>query len=138
MSVALKKMISKDLVSKSVTKPLLITITKKGISAKRITIKSMVKYKNLERSEKNSMEPPAFSNSLKKIVVLNKQRDKKREKEINLEIKTKTFNAFIIDAKKTIRVELIEYFEDKVPLDLIKDISLSISNKIYDMLFEYF
>jgi len=40
--------------------------------------------------------------------------------------------------KTMIKKELIEYFEDKVPLDLVKDITLSITTKIYDMFFEYF
>ena len=35
--------------------------------------------------------------------------------------------------KTTIKKELIEYFEDKVPLDLVKDITLSISTKIHDV-----
>ena len=138
LSVALKKMESVDLVSKSVSRPMLITITKKGISVKRIAIKSMVKYKNLEISEKKLMEQPFSSSILYKTVAINNQRDGAKENEINLEVKTKIFNAFISNAKKTIKEELIEYFEAKVPLDLIKDITLSISNKIHDMLFEYF
>ena len=98
----------------------------------------MVKYKNLEISEKELMEQPFSSPILYKSVALNNQRNEAKENEINLETKTKIFNSFISNAKKTIKEELIEYFEAKVPLDLIKDITLSISNKIHDMLFEYF
>ena len=37
-----------------------------------------------------------------------------------------------------IKEESIEYFDAKVHLDLLKDITLSISTKIDDLLFEYF
>ena len=138
LSVALKKMESKDLVSKSTNRPMLITITKKGISIKRSAIKSMVKYKNLEISEKKVKKQSVSPNILNKTAILNIRRDNVKENKINPESKTKKFNAFVTKTKTTIKEDLIEYFEDKVPLDLIKDITLSVSTKIHDMLFEYF
>ena len=138
LSVALKKMVSDHLVSKSISRPMLITITKKGINTKRIAIKNIVKYQNLKPFEKKAVEQTESFTILNRRVALGNNIDKIKEIKPNLEIKTKTFNAFIIEAKKTIKEELIEYFEDKVPLHLIKDITLSISNRIHDMLFEYF
>ena len=53
LSVALKKLELKHLISKSVKRPMMITITEKGKSIRQTAIKSMAKYKQVKGSEKN-------------------------------------------------------------------------------------
>ena len=138
LSVALKKMASKDLVLKSVNRPMQITITKKGINAKQNTLKNMVKYKKFDVSEENLKKQPSSPYIMNRAINQNIRSNKAGVENRTLETKTKKFNAFVSKTKTTIKEDLEEYFEYKVPLDLIKDITLSVSAKIHDLLFEYF
>lgn len=139
LSVALKKLEKENLILKNNSRPMLISITDKGSKLRQHAIKTMVKY-NTQNTLKGDIKPTTIStfNLKQNRSILNENMSKRKEKEISISQKTKLFDNFINEVKTIVKEDLTEYFEYKIPLDLIRDITRSIYSRIHDKLFDYF
>ena len=135
LSVALKKLEQNELIKKDNGRPQKISLTKRGIYEKNITLKEIMKFRN-HNSEKKNIKNSAKNNT-KKIFKITQGKPIKN-KTHNTSDKKVVFDAFIKDVRRIVENELIEYIGARIPLEILSEISLEVRNKINDKLYKYF
>ena len=131
LSVALKKMEIAEYITKSNTRPLIISMKKKGALLRQDIIKDLLKFRKVKRQT-------IISKKERKNHLLNKKQEIYHAKPNSLTERMKVFDLFIHDVRLILKRELNEYFENRIPCELLKDIIISISHEIHNKLFEYF
>ncbi len=109
LSVLLKKMEKKNLITKSLNRPIIISVTDNGEKTRRNAINELAKFKN-EGSNKNKIK--------------NTKKDERIEN-------------FTRIVERIIKNEILQRFKHNIQGELVRDIVRTISAKINDLLYSF-